>query len=198
MRTFGPMTPQERSLHNLQRTLIARSFPGLTPREVRFVDAVDFDGRAREPRLELAARLAGAAEGNAALAPLMTHLLIHYEMKDLGQAHWRGHGPFFTRRAVELGVLSDTAMSRCCSLDDWLNDPALRSGRHAVHTRSIDVIFGLLRCYRDELHDFFLNERWLKGGGHVPDNLLPWVKFYSEEITDLLAVDSWVVALTRV
>lgn len=195
MRDFAPMTQRERTLYHLERTLIHRNFPGLTAREVAVVDAVDFDGRPKEPRLQLSR---AAAEGSSADASaLMTHLLIHYEMKDSGQPQWRGHGPYFARRALELGVCSDAVGRRCFSIADWLDDPSLRSGRHAVHARGIDVVFGLARAYRDELTDFFMNERWLRGGHRLPENLLPFVKFYSEEITDLLAVGVTVRRLTE-
>lgn len=188
------MNRVERTLYNLERTLIERRFRGLVPRAVSVVDTADFDGRAREPRLQLSA--GRAAAGGQPLADMLTHLLIHYEMKDAGNVHWAGHGPAFTRRAAELGVFSDTLRSRCFALEDWLENPFLRSGRHAVHARTGDVVFGLARYYSEELHDFFLNERWLKGGHRFPDSLLPFVKFYSEELTDLLAVRATVARLT--
>lgn len=194
MEYFQPPTAQERSLYNLERTLIHRHFPGLAARQVKIVEAVDFDGRAKEPRLEVSVRLLG---GGPRLKALLTHLLIHYEMKDSGQPHWAGHGPYFARRASELGVYSDTALRRCFSIEEWLDHPLMRSGPHAVCPRAVDVIYGLARCYREELNDFFLNERWTKGGGRVPESLLPWVKFYSEELTDLLAVGVCVAALTH-
>ncbi len=194
MRNLEAMTRQERSLYHLQRTLIERHFRGLAPRQVQIVDALDFDARAKEPRLQLSRQQADSSGLNA--VAVLTHLLIHYEMKDAGQAHWRGHGPYFTRRATDLGVYSDAVMRRCFSIADWLDDPALRSGPHAVNARVIDVVFGLASAYREELVDFFANERWVKGGHRIPESLLPFVKFYSEEITDLLAVGLSVATLT--
>jgi hypothetical protein len=195
---MGPleaMTTRERSLFNLERALIARSFPGLTPRLVRLAEAADYDALARDPRLVFSAAQADAA--GAELVPLMTHMLLHYEMKDAGQAHWYGHGPYFTRRATELGMFSDTLRHRCFSIDDWLDNPFLRSGRHAVNARVNDVVFGLARAYDEELNDFFVNERWLRGGHRLPESLLPFVKFYAEELTDLLAVGATVTQLTQ-
>lgn len=194
MRYYEPMTREERSVYNLQRTLIERHFPGLSPRQTSIVDAVDFDGRACEPRLQLSRRL---AEGPAAeRTVLLTHLLIHYEMKDLGQPYWSGHGPYFARRATDLGVYSDAVARRCFSIGDWLGNPFMRSGPHAGHARVIDVVFGLVGAYREELTDFFMNERWLRGGHRFPESLLPFVKFYAEELTDLLAVGVCVDHLT--
>jgi hypothetical protein len=194
MRRYEPMTREERSLYNQLRTLVERSSPGLAAREVELVDAADFDARAKEPRLQLARRAAHApaAEREA----LLTHALLHYEGKDAGRPHWRGHGPEFTRRAAQLGVLGQVVGQRCFSIADWLDDPCLRSGQHAVNARVVDVVFGLTAAYRAELSDFFMNDRWLRGGHRFPDSLLPFVKFYSEEITDLLAVGVCVDALT--
>jgi hypothetical protein len=193
MHTSSPMTREERSVYNLETTLISRHRFAVAPREVSLVDAVDFDGRAAEPRLTLARRVAGGPQA----AALMTHLLIHYEMKDSCQPYWRGHGAYFVRRATELGVYSDAVSSRCFSIGDWLEEPYLRSGPHGVNARAIDVVFGLAGAYRAELMDFFSNERWLKGGHRLPDNLLPFVKFYAEELTDLLAVGLTVEKLTH-
>jgi len=81
-------------------------------------------------------------------------------------------------------------------MSDWLDNPFLRSGRHAVNARVNDVVFALARAYPEELNDFFLNERWLKGGHKFPDSLLAFVKFYAEELTDLLAVGATVAQLT--
>jgi len=39
------MTREERTLYNLERTLIHRHFPGLAPRQVRLIDVADYDGR---------------------------------------------------------------------------------------------------------------------------------------------------------
>lgn len=184
----------ERSLLNLERTLIQRHFPGLQAREIAIVDAIDFDVRARDPRLFVSRAAAGSKPET--IASLLTHALLHYEMKDSGHVHWYGHGPFFRRRANDLGVYSDTIGHRCFSMADWLDNPFLRSGQHAVDARAIDVIFALSRTYREELMDFFMNERWLKGGAKLPESLLPFVKFYSEELTDLLAVGMSVKSLT--
>lgn len=192
MSPLEPMTREERSLYNLERTLIHRHFPGLSARQVRLVEAPDFDGRAAEPRLELAQ---AAAEQQDAAA-LLTHILIHYELKDGGHPHWYGHGPLFARRAAELGVYSEAVRRRCFSMGDWLENPFLRSGPHAVHARVIDVVFALAGAYEEELRDFFLNERWLRGGHRLPESLLPFVKFYADELTDLLAVRMSVVQLT--
>lgn len=191
MSPIEPMTREERTLYNLERTLIHRHFPGLAARQIRLVDAADFDGRAVEPRMELSR---AAVEQDT--AALMTHLLIHYELKDAGDPHWYGHGPRFARRAAELGVYSESVRRRCFSMQDWLDNPFLRSGRHAVHARVIDVVFALADAYGEELSDFFVNERWLRGGHRLPESLLPFVKFYSEEITDLLAVRMSVAQLT--
>lgn len=194
MQRHEPMTREERTLYNLQRTLIERSFPGLSARRVSLVDAADFDARAREPRLEVSRRLvdAGAKERET----LLSHALLHYEMKEAGQPHWYGHGPLFTRRAAELGIYADALAQRCFSIGDWLENPFLRSGPEAVNARVTDVVFGLAGAYHDELTDFFMNDRWMRGGHRFPDALLPFVKFYSEEITDLLAVGVCVEKLT--
>ena len=155
------------------------------------MDDADFAGRAVEPRMELSR---AAVEQDA--AALMTHLLVHYELKDAGDPHWYGHGPRFARRAAELGVYSEAVRRPCITMQDRLENPYLRSGRHAVHARVIDVVFALADAYEEELRDFFVNARWLRGGHRVPDSLLPFVKFYSEEITDLLAVRMSVAQLT--
>jgi hypothetical protein len=195
MKRFEPMTREERSLYNHERALIGRRFPGLAAREIQLDDgAADFDGRAREPRLILARRVLDLAVQER--ESLLTHLLIHYELKDAGRLHWRGHGPEFVKRARALGVYGEAVTQRCFSIEDWLEDPTLRSGPHAVNARVIDVVFGLAAAYEEELNDFFMNERWLRGGHRFPDGLLPFVKFYSEELTDLLAVTSTVSKLT--
>lgn len=194
MRRYEPMSREERSLYHLERTLIERHFPGLAPREIVVVDTPDFDGRAKEPRLELSRPMAGAPAADR--AALVTHLLIHYEMKDSGQPHWSGHGPYFVRRAADLGVYADALARRCFSIEDWLDNPFLRAGKHAVNARVMDVVFGLAGAYREELTDFFMNERWLRGGHRLPESLLPFVKFYSDELTDLLAVGVCVEKLT--
>lgn len=194
MAPMEPMTRDERSLYNLERTLIERDFAGLSPRAVSLGDAIDFDARPRDPRLQASLRIMGAPA--AERASLLQHALIHYELKDNGEPLWRGHGPRFVQRAIQLGIYSAAVVQRCFSIEDWLDEPALRSGEHAVNARVIDVVFGLVRNYHDELNDFFINERWLRGGHRFPDNLLPFVKFYSEEITDLLAVGVCVRKLT--
>lgn len=194
MAPLEPMTRAERSLYNLQRTLVERDFAGLSPRPVSLVDAPDFDARPRDPRLQLSRRVLDAAP--AERASLLAHALLHYELKDAGEPHWRGHGPRFAQKAARLGIYSAAVVQRCFSIEDWLDEPSLRSGKHAVNARVIDVVFGLVRAYREELDDFFLNERWLRGGHRFPDSLLPFVKFYSEEITDLLAVGVCVKKLT--
>ena len=187
-----PMTREERTLYNLERTLIHRHFPGLAPRQARLTDAADFDGRAAEPRM----LISRAAAESADVTALVAHLLVHYELKDAGETHWYGHGPRFARRAAELGVYSDAVRRRCFSMEDWLGNPFLRSGPHAVHARVIDVVFAMAGAYEEELRDFFLNERWLRGGHRFPDSLLPFVKFYSEELSDLVAVRMTVARLT--
>lgn len=192
--TIEPMTRDERSVYNLERTLIERDFAGLSPRPVALEDALDFDFRPREPRLRLSRRVADAPA--AERASLLSHALIHYELKDAGEPGWRGHGPAFARRAAALGIYSAAIVQRCFSIEDWLQEPSMRSGPHAVNARVIDVVFGLVRAYREELDDFFLNERWLRGGHRFPDSLLPFVKFYAEELTDLLAVGVCVDKLT--
>jgi hypothetical protein len=194
MDSFVWMSREERSLYNLERTLIERHFTGLSPRAVSLVEAADFDARPRDPRMVVSRRaLALPPEERAAL---LTHALVHYELKDAGEAQWRGHGPRFARKAARLGVYSAAVAQRCFSITEWLDEPSLRSGPHAVQARVIDVVFGLVDSYREELDDFFINERWLRGGHRFPDSLLPFVKFYSEEITDLLAVGVCVEKLT--
>ena len=178
-----PTSREERSLTNLERTIIHRHFKGLSPRQVRLVDAVDFDARAREPELELNAAL--AREPRAAEAAIK-HALLHYEFKDGGWLHWYGHGRWFQQRAEEVELSLDGLSARCVSVDDWLNNPHLRSGPDAVSPRGADLIFGLARVYGPALERMFLAGG--RAGEDLPRWLLPWVDSYAGHLADLLSV----------
>lgn len=177
------MNREERSLYNLERTIIHRHFKGMSPRAIRLVDAVDFDARAREPELELNAAMAGepaVAEG------AITHALLHYEFKDSGWLHWYGHGRWFQQRAERLGLSLEGLSCRCVSIDDWLNNPHLRTGSDSVSPRGVDLIFGLARAYGPALERMFLAGG--RAGEGLPGWLLPWVDSYAGHLADLLSV----------
>ena len=177
------MNGKAKTLYNIQRILLKRHFGDLPPRPVAFVDSPDFDGRVGA-RLELRP---GLGEKPFQCESLLMHLLIHCELAEGGHLQWRGHGPFFRRRCQELG-LGDPDAVRCYAIEDWINEPHLREGPHALKPRVIDIVFGLVRGYRRELVELFGADKFELEASQLPVTLRPWVNRYAAQIANLISM----------
>lgn len=120
------MNSREQRIYKLELKLINKYFKGLKPRPVKLARALELgaEGEAGEPNLVIRDRKRPHME----LEALLTHELIHYELKDRGNVY-HGHGAAFLKRAQELGIVTSYVLQRCFSPEEYEHIPTVRKTR---------------------------------------------------------------------